>query len=116
MSENSNGNGAAHNGSASNGNGEGFGGITGKGWKPGQSGNPNGRPKKRLERDYFDVAKRAVTKRKWRRVVEKALETALSDTAHPLAVGKARDFLLKALELKKLVPDLAMPAESATLP
>jgi hypothetical protein len=54
-----------------------------------------------VRRDYLAVAKRAITHRKWRALLDGAYRTALDETAHPVAVAKARDFILKALLFEK---------------
>lgn len=64
-------------------------------WKPGQSGNPQGRPKGTKERDYMLEAKLAVEKAEKKSIYQYAFERAFKD-----------DRVLIAM-LKKLVPDMA---------
>jgi hypothetical protein len=64
-------------------------------WKTGNR--QGGRYPKALERDYLRAAKKAVSNRQWLELCKRAYGVAMSDTAHPIAVAKARDFLLKAL-------------------
>lgn len=71
-------------------------------WKPGQSGNPKGRPKGTKERDCMLVAKEEVEEEKKKSIYRHAFERAYED-----------DRVLIAM-LKKLVPDMAyIEAEAA---
>lgn len=97
--QNGNGNGASQNGNGSDSqvhkqSGNGHGGL-----RPG-----SGRKPKKLERDYLNAAKRAVSNRQFMEVVKKAFQEALAPPGvHPVAVAKARDFLLKALSVEQAV-------------
>ena len=45
-------------------------------WKPGQSGNPKGRPSKEVEREYLDIMITACTPERWAKIVERAIHDA----------------------------------------
>ena len=45
-------------------------------WKPGQSGNPKGRPSKEVEREYLDIMITACTPERWANIVERAIHDA----------------------------------------
>lgn len=45
-------------------------------FKPGVSGNPNGRPRKEREERFYEIAVSAVTFEDWKQIVKKAAEQA----------------------------------------
>ena len=45
-------------------------------WLPGQTGNPNGRPKRSTEQEYLDVMLSTCTPDHWRDITAKAIEQA----------------------------------------
>lgn len=45
-------------------------------WKPGQSGNPNGRPPRETERSYIDVMAKRLDVATWDRIVTQAVKDA----------------------------------------
>lgn len=89
----------AHKGNGLNGHGRG-------GKREGAGRLPRGETKK-LERDYFHVAKQACTHAHWRKICELAVADAMgvsddiTEKGRPVIVSKARDFLLKALSLEQ---------------
>jgi len=56
-------------------------------WKPGQSGNPKGRPPREREVRYMEIALSAVSFAKWREIVKRAAEDAAAGD------GQARRWL-----------------------
>ena len=45
-------------------------------WVKGQSGNPNGRPKKKREERYLEITLNTVTFADWKEIIKKAAEQA----------------------------------------
>ena len=45
-------------------------------WKKGQSGNPNGRPKKKREERYYEILVSTCTYKDWKAIIEKAIVQA----------------------------------------
>ena len=77
-------------------------------WKPGQSGNPKGRPKRAFERAYLDATIGSVSLADWSDIIGKAVEQARDGD------DRARNFLAKYLmpeQALKLV--FATPEESS---
>lgn len=60
-------------------------------WKPGQSGNPKGRPKRVKEAAYLRALNELVSLETWGRIIERAIKDA-EDGDH-----KAREWLSKYL-------------------
>ena len=61
-------------------------------FKPGQSGNPNGRPPKPKEEKFFKTTLSAVSLSDWREIVKKAVEQA--KRGNPLARKWLSDYLI----------------------
>ena len=61
-------------------------------FKPGQSGNPNGRPPKPKEEKFFKTTLSAVSLSDWREIVKKAVEQA--KRGNPSARKWLSDYLL----------------------
>lgn len=60
-------------------------------WKPGQTGNPRGRPRRVVEQEYVDAVLGACPLKDWKRVVRQAVKDAQAGD------HKAREFLAKYL-------------------
>ena len=61
-------------------------------WKPGQSGNPKGRPPKSKEEKFFKTTISSVKLSDWREIVQKAVEQA--KRGNPAARKWLSDYLL----------------------
>lgn len=60
-------------------------------WKPGQSGNPKGRPPRSVELQYSRIVMRLCDEKAWARIVEKAIADAIAGD------WRAREFLARFL-------------------
>jgi len=79
-------------------------------WQKGQSGNPNGRPKKEREERFMEITLSAVSFAEWRIIVKKAVEQA--ERGNPTARKWLSDFLL-GLPMQK--HDITSGGESIVL-
>lgn len=55
--------------------------ISATSWKPGQTGNRRGRPKREHELQYLSIMHRLCTPQTWAAITEKAIEQALEGDA-----------------------------------
>lgn len=71
-------------------------------WEKGQSGNPNGRPPREVERQYLETFKQACSPAQWFQIIARAVSDAIDGDS------KARDWLSGYLVGK--APDIATDA------